>query len=137
MSARTMVAGTSTTNHTGASESTGSAAPSLITRGGFSRWSANARVVQAPDDGVAISVSISIRPLARTAESKLLRHWRLQYRCRCPSGPPRPERPIAPEAARPVFRWGSVRDYRHASLLIVQSTFLRGTRHANRRARGQ
>src|SRR6266481_6134380 len=84
MSARTRVAGTSTTNRTGASESTGSAVPSLIARGGVSRCCANARVVQAPDDGVAISVSISIRPLVRTAESKLLRHWRLQYRCRCP-----------------------------------------------------
>src|SRR5712692_11969046 len=83
-----MLAGTSTTNRTGASESTGSPAPSLITGGGVSRSCAKAHVAQAPlpmpDDGTAVSVSISIRPLARTAESKPLRQLRLQYRCRFP-----------------------------------------------------
>jgi hypothetical protein len=66
-----MLAGTSTTNRTGASESTGSPAPSLITGGGVSRSCANARVAQAPlpmpDDGAAVPVSISIRPLTRLA----------------------------------------------------------------------
>src|SRR5260370_31295883 len=78
-----MLGGPSTPNRTGASESTGSPAPSLITGDGVSRSCANARVAQAPlpmpDDGAAVSVSISIRPLAPAAESKLLRHWRLQY----------------------------------------------------------
>jgi len=62
----------------------GIASSFVDTGGGVSRSCANARVAQAPlpmpDDGAAVSVSISIRPLARAAESKLLRHWRLQYR---------------------------------------------------------